>query len=81
VLAMLWALTLIMTRGVVGGLLRRPDPASWVVSAAAIGVLSLLLHSFMDFNLQIYSNSLLFVFLCALLMRDASVRRESEDIA
>jgi hypothetical protein len=40
------------------------------VRAIAVGVLALLFHSFIDFNLQIYSNGVLFVFLCALLMRD-----------
>jgi O-antigen ligase len=71
VVAMLWALVLIVSRGVVGGLLRTPNASGWIVRAAAVGVLALLLHSFVDFNLQIYSNSLLFVFLCAVLMHDA----------
>jgi hypothetical protein len=51
-------------------LLRRRSAALYVVRGAAIGVTALMLHSFVDFNLQIYSNSLLFVFLAAILMRD-----------
>lgn len=76
VVAMLWALGLLLSRGVVGGLLRRDEPSKWFVWPAAVGVLALLLHSFVSFNLQIYSNSLLFVFLCTVLMRcraDAAV--------
>jgi O-antigen ligase len=76
--AMLWALVVLVSRGVIGGLLRPPNASGWVVRAAAIGVLALLLHSFVDFNLQIYSNSLLFVFLCAVLMRDAAEARDVE---
>jgi O-antigen ligase len=75
--AMAWALVLILRRGVVGGLLRPARGSGWIVRAAAVGVLALLLHSLVDFNLQIYSNSLLFVFLCAVLMHDSSVRRPS----
>jgi len=43
---------------------------------AAVAVLALLLHSFVDFNLQIYSNSLLFAFLCAFLLRDGADARQ-----
>lgn len=78
VVAMLWALVLIVSRGVIGALLRPPNPSGWIARAAAIGVLALLLHSFVDFNLQIYSNSLLFVFLCAVLMHDAAEARGRE---
>ena len=69
VVAMLWALGVLLSRGVIGGLVRRDESSNWFVWPAAIGVLALLLHSFVSFNLQIYSNSLLFVFLCAVLMR------------
>jgi O-antigen ligase len=68
--AMLWAGWLILRRGVIATLLRRRSAALYVVRGAAIGVTALMLHSFVDFNLQIYSNSLLFVFLAAILMRD-----------
>ena len=70
VVAMLWALILLLARGVGPGLSRGGSPFRWAVRGAAVGVLALLIHSFVDFNLQIYSNSLLFVFLCAFLIRD-----------
>ncbi len=76
-IAALWGLGLLLSRGVIGGLARRDRSSKWFVWPAAIGVLAILLHSFASFNLQIYSNSLLFVFLCAVLMRcraDAQAR-------
>ena len=76
-LAMLWALWVVVRRGVGTGLLSRRNVAPYTLQGAAIGVIALLLHSFVDFNLQIYSNSLLFVFLVALLMR-AAADREAE---
>ncbi len=69
VLAAAWALVLLLRRGVIGGLVRRHRQNKWFAWSAATGVLAMLLHSFASFNLQIYSNSLLFVFLCAVLMR------------
>lgn len=72
-MAMLWGLFLLLTRGVGPGLLRGGSSFRWVLRGAAVGTLALLFHSFVDFNLQIYSNSILFVFLCALLTRE---RRE-----
>ena len=75
--AMLWALWVVVRRGVGTGLLSRRNVAPYTLQGAAIGVIALLLHSFVDFNLQIYSNSLLFVFLVALLMR-AAADREAE---
>jgi len=69
VLAMLWALGLLLSRGVIGGLVRRQRSSTWYVQPAVIGVLALLLHSFVSFNWQIYSNGMLFVFLCGVLMR------------
>jgi O-antigen ligase len=67
--AMLWGLFVLVRRAVFPGLVRKGSPLRWPVRGVAVGVLALLLHSFVDFNLQIYSNSLLFVFLCALLLR------------
>ena len=69
--AMGWALVLLLARGVVPVLLRGRGPDRWPVRGIALGILALLIHSFFDFNLQIYSNGILFVFLCALLLRDA----------
>jgi len=70
VLAALWALVLLLKEGVLPGFARRGSAFRWPVRGAALGVLALLLHSFVDFNLQVYSNGLLFVFLCAVLTRD-----------
>jgi O-antigen ligase len=69
-IAALWAVVTLMVRGLGAGLVRRGSPFRWTVTGAAVGVLALLLHSAVDFNLQIYSNSVLFVILCAFLMRD-----------
>ncbi len=69
-LAVGWGLVVLLVRGLGPGLLRPGSEFRYPVRGAAVGVLALLLHSFADFNLQIYSNGLLFVFLCALLMRD-----------
>lgn len=46
------------------------DPLRWggAVMGCAVGVVSILLHSLVDFNLQIPSNALLFVFLGAVLV-------------
>lgn len=74
-LAVLWALLLLVRRGLGPGLSRRGSPHRWVVRGIAVGVLALLLHSFVDFNLQIYSNSVLFVMLCAFLLRDGQGQR------
>jgi hypothetical protein len=68
-LVMLWGLIVLLLRGVVHGLRRRSDGSTWFVVPASVGVLAMALHSFVDFNLQIYSNSLLFVCLAAVLMR------------
>ena len=68
---MAWALVLLLARGVLPGLLRGRGSDRWPVRGIALGILALLIHSFADFNLQIYSNGILFVFLCALLLRDA----------
>ena len=48
---------------------RRPDP---LALGAALGLMVLLFHALVDFNLQIPSNGLLFVLLGALLVRFAS---------
>lgn len=69
-----WALGVLIVRGLAPALRRDGGAFRWPVRGAAVAVLALLFHSFVDFNLQIYSNSLLFVFLCALLMRDARDR-------
>jgi len=69
-LAIGWGLALLLFRGLFPGLVRRGRPLEWPIRGAAVGLLALLLHSFGDFNLQIYSNSLLFAFLSALLLRD-----------
>jgi O-antigen ligase len=69
-LALGWGLAILIMKGLGPGLARGGSAFSYPVRGAAIGVLALLLHSFADFNLQIYSNGLLFVFLCSFLMRD-----------
>jgi len=71
-LAMAWGLFVLIRRAVAPGLSRNESPSCWPIRGAAVGVLALLLHSFVDFNLQIYSNSLLFVFLCAILLQAAA---------
>lgn len=73
-LALIWGLAILVGRGLYPGLVRRGSPFRWPVRGAAVGVLALLVHSLTDFNLQIYANSILFVFLCALLMRDHAER-------
>lgn len=65
-----WALWVLLARGVVPGIMRRGSEFRWPVRAAAIGVLALLLHSLVDFNLQIYSNGILFAVACAFVLRD-----------
>ena len=70
ILALGWGLVILLMRGLGPGLVRGGSAFRYPVRGAAVGVLALLLHSFADFNLQIYSNGLLFVFLCAFLMRD-----------
>jgi O-antigen ligase len=69
-LAAAWALVLLLTKGIGPGLVRRGTSFRWPVRGMAVGALALLLHSFVDFNLQIYSNSLLFVLFSSLLLRD-----------
>lgn len=68
--AMIWGLIVLLARGIVPGLLRGGGAFRWPIRGLALGGLALLLHSFVDFNLQIYSNGMLFVFLCAVLLRD-----------
>jgi O-antigen ligase len=69
-LAIGWGLIVLLKGGLFPALVRRGSRMEWPVRGAAVGVLALLLHTLGDFNLQIYSNSLLFAFLCAFLMRD-----------
>jgi O-antigen ligase len=71
-LAVGWALWILIGKGLVPGIARVGSARRWVVQGAAVGLLALLLHSFVDFNLHIYSNSILFIFLCAILLRDRS---------
>jgi O-antigen ligase len=66
----LWGLFVLLGRGVIPGLRRRGSSFRWAIHGAAVGLLALLLHSLVDFNLQIYSNSVLFAFLCAFVIRD-----------
>jgi O-antigen ligase len=80
VLLLGWGLVVLMMRGLGPGLMRLGSPFRYPIRGVAVGVLALLLHSFADFNLQIYSNGLLFVFLCAVLMRDrVQVLRHTAD--
>ena len=70
--ALVWALSVLLLKGIVKGLRRDVTQEGWLVPGIAVGLTSLLLHSFVDFNLQIYSNGMLFAFLCAALLRHAS---------
>jgi len=75
-LALLWALWVLLRRGGFSSLTRGGSDFRWPVRGVAVGALALLIHSFVDFNLQIYSNSVLFVFLCAILLADHASQLE-----
>jgi len=49
-------------------MIKRWSLFNFVQAGAGIGILSMLLHSFTDFNLHIPANALYFAFLCALLV-------------
>jgi O-antigen ligase len=72
--ALVWGLVVLLARGVLPALSRRGSEFRWAVHGMGVGVLALLLHTAIDFNLQIYANSLLFTVLCALLLRDRADR-------
>ncbi len=78
--ALLWALFVLVRRGLFAGLTRLGWSLRWPIRGVSVGVLALLIHSFVDFNLQIYSNSILFVFLCAVLLRDGSHNLDLKDV-
>jgi len=69
-LTLIWGLSLLVARGVWPALRRRGSEFRWTVHGMGVGVLALLLHTTIDFNLQIYGNGLLFALLAGLLMRD-----------
>jgi O-antigen ligase len=78
VLAILFAVTLgiYVTRGV-----RRTDSVTrGVALGAACGCIGLLIHSFVDFNMQIPSNGLAFLFAAALAARASAVDSRSADL-
>jgi len=60
---------LLIRRGIAAAIVRRSDDFQPIVVALATGITALLIHELVDFNLQIYSNSVLFVFLGAVLLR------------
>jgi len=76
--ALLWAGTLLLLRGIGPALSRAGSRLGWPMRGVALGLLALLLHGFVDFNLQITSNSLLFVVLGAVLLRAQAERREPQ---
>jgi len=51
-----------------------------IVLGGGCGVLSLLLHSFFDFNLQIPANALLLVVLMAVVWKSANIKKEGQDV-
>ncbi|MBI3652534.1 MAG: O-antigen ligase family protein [Acidobacteria bacterium] len=56
-----------------------PDAALAAVAlGSSAGIFAMLIHSFFDFNLQIPSNALWFLTLCALVSRLAMVKRSTE---
>jgi O-antigen ligase len=67
-------LLILLFRYLLPALLRTGSPRRHVVHGLAVGGLAMLLHSAVDFNLQIYSNGLLFVVLVALLAADRLAR-------
>ncbi len=60
--------------------LKSPSRQTWGITLGAMtGIVALLLHSFVDFNLHIPANALLFVTLVALVMLpDLSKKREGK---
>jgi O-antigen ligase len=61
---------------VVSGVRRRDPMIRGVALGAAAGCFGLLVHSFVDFNMQIPSNALAFLFAAALVVRAGVVERE-----
>ncbi len=72
------ALLILLLRYLLPALVRSGSPRQHVIHGLAVGVLAMLLHSAYDFNLQIYSNGLLFVVLVALLAADRLARLPGE---
>lgn len=67
-------LALFLKRFLLPGLRRAGSAHRHTIHGLAVGFLAMLIHSLFDFNLQIYSNGLLFVVLGALLASDGLSR-------
>ena len=67
-IAMGWALVILFRKAIWPAIRGVRRFGRWPQRGACVGVIALLLHSFIDFNLQIYSNAALFCVLCAYLM-------------
>jgi O-antigen ligase len=63
-------LAILLAVYLVPALVRSGSPRRHVVHGLAVGILAMLVHSAFDFNLQVYSNGLVFVVLVALLAAD-----------
>ncbi|MFQ5718249.1 MAG: O-antigen ligase family protein [Acidobacteriota bacterium] len=68
------AIVIFLLRFLVPALARTGSPRRHLTHGIAVGCLALAIHSAFDFNLQIYSNGLLFVILAALLAADRIAR-------
>ena len=74
----LWALALTLSIRQIAALVRRAhrhglDPASQLQASCGLGLLAVLLHSWVDFNLRIPANAMLAAFLLGAFLRPPSV--------